>query len=263
MSAGAAPGGQRRQDARELLRRHPEAGAAAAVALAWAALVALALGGARLGRSAIAMPAMPSMAGMAAAPGAWSQAASALPSWALMTVAMMGPAALAGVRHTAVNSLRWRRGRAMAEFAAAYLATWTAFGLAALAVAASVPAAGQVTALSAVLGAAAAWELTPAKRRALRGCHRSVPLPPRGWRAEAGAVRFGLRNGAACLRSCWCLMLVMTIAPAGQVLAWTAGLTVIVTAEKLLPRPRAATQAAATVLAIAGLAATQAAAGHW
>ncbi len=73
----------------------------------------------------------------------------------------------------------------MAEFAAAYLLTWATFGVVALAIAARVPATGQVTALSAVLAAAAAWQLTPAKRRALRGCHRSVPLPPRGWRAEA------------------------------------------------------------------------------
>ncbi len=57
-------------------------------------------------------------------------------------------------------------------------------------------------------------------------------------------------------------MLVMAFAPAGQVL-WTAGLTVVVTAEKLLPRPRVATRAAAAGLAIAALAALEATAGQW
>jgi predicted metal-binding membrane protein len=169
-----------------------------------------------------------------------------------MTVAMMGPAALAGIRHTGLNSLRWRRGRAMTGFAAAYLAVWAAFGVLALA-AAALPRVPGPAALAAVLAVAAAWQLSPAKRRCLRACHRSVPLPPRGWRAEWGSLRFGLRNGAACLGSCWCLMLVMVAAPAGQLL-WMAGLAGAVTAERLAPRPRAVTRFVAVACAFAALA---------
>ncbi len=203
------------------------------------------------------------MAGMgmparAAARGAWSVVASGLPYWVLMIVAMMGPAALAGVRHTGRNSLRWRRGRAMAEFSAAYLAVWTAFGLVALAAVARVPGIPGSAALGIVLAAAAAWQLSPLKRRWLRDSHRSVPLPPRGWRAERGALRFGLRNGLSCLGSCWCLMLVMAVEPGGQLL-WTAALAGVVTTERRLEKPRRATRLAAAALGIAAAGAAAAA----
>jgi predicted metal-binding membrane protein len=249
-----------RASARRLLLRHPELPAAAGVATAWLALLATAARDALAGHPAAGMAAMPGMG--SAHPAAGVAAAAGLPGWLLMIVAMMGPATLAGIRHTALNSLRWRRGRAMAGFAAAYLAVWAAFGVFALTAAAlftgvAVPG---PAALAAVLAAAAAWQLTAAKRRCLRDCHRSLPLPPHGWRAEWGSLRFGLRNGAACLGSCWCLMLVMVTAPAGQLL-WMAGLAGAVTAERLAPRPRAVTRfiavacafAAVAVLATAGL----------
>jgi predicted metal-binding membrane protein len=249
-----------RASVRRLLLRHPELPAAAAVAAAWLALLATAGRAALAGHPAAGMAAMPGMGSAHRAAGL--AAAAGLPGWVLMTVAMMGPAALAGVRHTGLNSLRWRRGRAMAGFAAAYLTAWAVFGVLALAAAALFTGAAVPgpAALAAVLAAAAAWQLTPAKRRCLRACHRSVPLPPRGWRAEWGSLRFGLRNGAACLGSCWCLMLVMVAAPAGQLL-WMAGLAGAVTAERLALRPRAVTRfigvacafAAVAVLATAGL----------
>jgi len=249
-----------RASIRRLLLRRPELPAAAAVAAAWLALLAAAARDELAGHQAAGMAAMPGMAGVH--PAAVVAAVTGLPGWVLMTVAMMGPAALVGVRHTGLNSLRWRRGRAMAGFAAAYLAVWAAFGALALAAAALFTGAAVPgpAALAAVLAAAAAWQLTPAKRRCLRACHRSVPLPPRGWRAEWGSLRFGLRNGAACLGSCWCLMLVMVAAPAGQVL-WMAGLAGAVTAERLALRPRAVTRfitvacafAAVAVLSLAGL----------
>jgi predicted metal-binding membrane protein len=250
-----------RAASQRLLLRRPELPAAAVVAAAWLALLAMAAPGVLAGHPAAGMAAMPGM-GVRPAASPVTAVAAGLPGWLLMTVAMMGPAALAGVRHTGLASLRWRRGRAMAGFAAAYLAVWAAFGVLALAAVALRPAAPVPgpAALATVLAAAAAWQLTPAKRRSLRACHRSVPLPPRGWRAEWGSLRFGVRNGAACLGSCWCLMLVMVAAPAGQVL-WLAGLAGAVTAERLAPRPRATTRfiavacafAAVAVLATAGL----------
>jgi predicted metal-binding membrane protein len=169
-----------------------------------------------------------------------------------MVVAMMGPSALAGVRHTAENSLRWRRGRAMAEFSLAYLAVWTAVGLVALRTLAWLPVEAGVAALAVTLAAAAAWQLTPWKRRWLRDCHRAVPLPPTGWAAERGAVRFGVRNGLACVGSCWCLMLVMLVAP-GAHLVWTVALTGVITTERWLARPRQATRRIAGGLAVAAV----------
>jgi len=218
--------------ARRLLLRRPELGASAVVVGAWVALLAL------------------------AAQGGHRHVSGGLPHWTLMTVAMMGPTALAGIRHTGLNSLRWRRRRAMAEFVVAYLAVWIAFGVLALTGAALVPAEPGSAAFAIVLAGAAAWQLSPLKRRWLRDCHRSVPLPPRGWAAEWAALRFGLRNGAACLGSCWCLMLVMAVASG---LLWTVLIAGFVTAEKLLQQPRQATRLGAGVLAIAAAGAAVAA----
>jgi len=228
MTAALVP----RLDARQLLLRRPELGASAVVLGAWVALLAF------------------------AARGGHRHVSGGLPYWTLMTVAMMGPAALAGIRHTGLNSLRWRRRRAMAEFAAAYLAVWIAFGALALIVAALVPAAPGSAAFAIVLAMAAAWQLGPLKRRWLRDCHRSVPLPPRGWVAERAALRFGLRNGAACLGTCWCLMLVTLVASG---FLWTVLVAGFVTAEKLLQQPRRATRFGAAVLAVAAAGAAVAA----
>jgi len=238
---------------RRLLLRRPELGAAVVVAAAWVTLVALdAAGGRGNGAGAGGMPGMTAR-GPATLGGAWSAAVSGLPSWILMTVAMMGPAALLSVGYAGRTSLRWRRRRAMAEFSAGYLAVWAAFGVLALAAAASAPGVARPVTLAVVLAAAAAWQLTPVKRRFLLAAHRSVPLPPRGWRAERGALAFGLRNGLACVGSCWCLMLVMAVGPGGGLL-WPAALTGVVTAERLSRRPRHATQATAVVLGFATVA---------
>lgn len=228
----------------ERLLRRPERGAAIIVALAWATLIVRGTAGMATGMDGM------SMHDSAPVRGLWPALAAGLPGWMLMTVAMMGPAALPAVRHTGVNSLRWRRARAMTEFSLAYLAVWFAFGVAALEAAALVPGVPGSFALALVLGAAAAWQLTPLKRRSLRDCHRSTPLPPTGWRAEIGALRFGVRNGRACLGSCWCLMLIMAVAP-GDGLLWMVTITGIGTTERLLDRPRPATRHAATVLGFA------------
>ncbi len=245
----------RRFNASRVLLRHPELGAGVVITAAWVALLVQACTSTRVGGAAAGMSGMAGMGtSAAAARDAWSWAVGGLPSWVLMTVAMMGPAALGGIGYTGLNSLRWRRRRAIAEFSVAYLAVWVAFGLLVLAAAAVVHRVPGPGAVALALAVAAAWQLTPAKRRCLSGCHLGAPLPPRGWRAEKGALRFGLRNGLYCLGTCWCLMLVMVAAPGGQLL-WTAGLTVVITAERVLPKPRSATRVVAVLLAFAAFAA--------
>jgi predicted metal-binding membrane protein len=170
------------------------------------------------------------------------------PMWALMAVAMMLPAALPAVRHVAVNSLYWRRRRAVAEFVLVFLGVWILFGVLVLGALAGWPAAGSAFALVAALAIAAVWQLTPLKARALRACHDSEPLPPYGWRASAGVARFGLRNGSACLASCWALMLTMAAAGSAR-LAWMAALTAIVVVEKVSLKPRRTARRVALALA--------------
>ncbi|HEX8095191.1 DUF2182 domain-containing protein [Jatrophihabitans sp.] len=230
-----------------LRRRRPELGAAVVVGLAWVLLLVLdsSHGGAAMTGALLSMP------DMAAPAGRWP-GADQLSHLIIMTVAMMGPAALSGIRHTGVNSLRWRQQRAMAEFGLAYLAVWTAFAIVVLAGSSLASGVGEPALFCAVLGIAAAWQLTPYKRHWLRRCHRSVPLPPRGWRAEKAALTFGLRNGGACLGSCWCLMLVMVVAPSGQLL-WSVVLCAVSTLERLLERPGRVTRLAAVALGVAAV----------
>ena len=152
-----------------------------------------------------------------------------------MCVAMMVPAALPAVRHVAANSLRWRRQRAVAQFLIAYTAVWTVFGLAALPAVALLT--GPLPAGSVFVGTlvvAASWQVLPYQRRFLRDCHRTVPLPPRGWRATAACARFGLRQGCACAGVCGPLMLAMASVTREPVM-WMVLLSAASTVPRLLP----------------------------
>jgi predicted metal-binding membrane protein len=202
------------------------------------------------------MPGMPRMASMPGMSGVEHHPSSliglpGLPMWVAMIVAMMLPGAFPAIQHVSDNSLRWRRGRAVTTFTAAYLLVWSAFGTLALAL---VGWWGPSTNLSfgIVLCAAAAWQLSPSKRRALQRCHRSTALPATGWAATRGVLRFGLANGSACVSSCWLMMLVMLLAPAFQ-LVCMVGLTAVVSAEKLVQRPRHVTRHAGAALAATAL----------
>ncbi|HEY2767000.1 MAG TPA: DUF2182 domain-containing protein [Solirubrobacteraceae bacterium] len=241
-----------------LLRRRPTFAAELLLLSAWAALLALLVAEALARAVPSATPlwwctvgAMPGMASGSGAAGGQSvpaAIAAGMPMWALMSSAMMLPAALPAVRHVAVNSLCWRRGRAIAEFLAVYLAIWVAYGVLALGALAWTGRVRSAIVLAFALAVAAAWQLTDHKLRALRACHRSSPLPPRGWRASAGVARFGLRNGGACLGSCWAIMLVGALATSGRLL-WMLALTALVCAEKLSNRPLRATRRTAALLA--------------
>jgi predicted metal-binding membrane protein len=217
---------------RQQLRRRPEAKAMIVIVVAWSALIVIAVSETTSGL----------MDGHRWSPGYWM----------LMTVAMMGPAALAGVRHTAVNSLSWRRSRAMLEFGAGYVLVWMVFGATAIELAAITATTPSWRILAFVLAAAALWQLTPLKLRWLRDCHRSIPLPPTGWSADRAALQFGARNGLACVGSCWCLMLVMLVTPSSHIL-WTLALTAIITTERAVQRPLLATRRHSAALAVAAL----------
>jgi len=177
---------------------------------------------------------------------------AAAPMWALMTTAMMVPSTLPTVRHVALNSLWWRRHRAMAEFLVGFLAVWIAFGVLVLGPLASSEKTASGWVLGVALGLAAAWQLTPLKQRALRACHRPRPLRARGWRASLGTARFGGRDGAACVVSCWAMMLPAGLA-GSTALLWMGGVTAVVAAEKMSEKPRRASRRVAALLAAAAI----------
>jgi predicted metal-binding membrane protein len=125
-----------------------------------------------------------------------------------MVIAMMLPLTLANIRHVALNSLWRRRHRAIAAFLVGYLAVWIVvqavivggtWGLLA-------PLIGWETAAGVAIVAAALWEVAPTKRQRLRRCHRTMPLAPRGWRADADCARYGVTTGFSCVTMCWALM---------------------------------------------------------
>ncbi len=128
-----------------------------------------------------------------------------------MVIAMMVPLTITNVRHVAQSSLWRRRHRAIAGFLVGYLAVWLViqtiivetWGLLA-------PLVGWVTAGGVAMVAAALWELAPIKRRRLRRCHRTVPLAPRGWRADVDCARYGVSTGLSCVTMCWALMVAAT-----------------------------------------------------
>jgi predicted metal-binding membrane protein len=205
------------------------------------------------------MSGMSGMSGMGSRPSSGAAAtllgsglALAIAMWTLMVAAMMLPAALPAVQHVAVNSLRWRRRRAAATFLVVYIAIWAVFGAVLIALAPLWSGVDGKLVLAAALAAAAGWQLTVHKRRALRDCHRPSPLPPSGRAATRGVLEFAWRNSSACVRSCWAMMLAMAVA-SSMMIFWMVAITGIVLTEKLATKPRQATRVAAVLLGAGAL----------
>ena len=159
----------------------------------------------------------------------------ALLAWPAMVVAMMLPTVLVSARSIALNGLWRRRLRGPAEFVAGYLAVWLAVGLPAVALAAT-PATMSGWPLAVALAAAAVWETTRRKQRALRACHRLRSLPPAGPRADRACVGEGIRIARHCVGSCGPMMAAMALAPHPVGLWLMPVLSVAIWAQTLLVR---------------------------
>jgi predicted metal-binding membrane protein len=175
----------------------------------------------------------------------------ALANWPLMAIAMMGPMALPAVRHVGLNSISCRRRRAMMLYFAVYMGVWIAFCFALLIadrLIGIVNADGRIG-LPMALAAAAVWQATPIKRRALVGCRRTVPLPPMGRQADRACIEFALMQGARALTSCWPFMVIA--AAVGSNLLWMEALAALVALEELTERGRMLLHPGAAALALA------------
>jgi predicted metal-binding membrane protein len=188
--------------------------------------------------------------------------------WVVMMAAMMFPA----VAPTVLAYDRIREGRATAGagaatdgtglFVAAYLAVWTVAGLAAYGlyelVRAIDPAflawddAGRYV-TGGVIVAAAAYQLTPAKRACLAKCRAPMTFLGDRWRdGRGGALELGVRYGAWCLGCCWALMAAL-FAVGVMSVGWMALIAAFIVAERLLPWPNGARGAVALALLVLGL----------
>jgi predicted metal-binding membrane protein len=157
--------------------------------------------------------------------------------WGTMVMAMMVPLMLGQLRVVALSSVWRRRHLAIGCYLGGYLATWLVVWLAlklgsALWMPPPAPAARIAAGIFALAGA---WHFFAAKRRAAARCHCRTPLPMAGWRADLACLRYGMRNGVACLVNCWPLMLAMIALPCSPALMGVV--TGFIVADRL-PRPR-------------------------
>jgi len=82
---------------------------------------------------------------------------------------------------------------------------------------------------------AGAYQLSPLKSACISQCRSPAQFISRHWRSgPAGALRLGMLHGAYCVGCCWVLMALLFVGGMMNVL-WVIGLTMLVTAEKLLP----------------------------
>lgn len=170
--------------------------------------------------------------------------------WAVMVVAMMFPTLVAPLGHLAGRSFRRRLWRSVALFLAGYLSVWLAAGVLAAGLVLTGRAVLDGLGLPAVAGhvgcgAAALWQLSPAKRRALSRCRARPALPASGRAADRAALGFGLVYGGWCLRSCFALMVPPLLGGAG--LLTTYVVMALILAERSTEHPSARNSAVVLV----------------
>ena len=194
-----------------------------------------------------------------------SQARHFIAYWLVMMVAMMLPTAAPMIltfhRVQAGNrKLRDAFGTTWV-FVAAYLLVWACAGLFAYA---GMLAAETVTARlalspattaqigGAIILVAGIYQLTPLKDVCLSKCRTPIDFIVTSWRAGAtSALEMGLLYGAYCLGCCWLLFVILF--PLGIMnFGAMAAVTLIIFAEKSLPWPRLAPNAAAVALVLYG-----------
>jgi predicted metal-binding membrane protein len=203
------------------------------------------------------------MSGMDAGPGTDLGALGwFLGVWVVMMAAMMFPS----VAPTVALYARMAHDRVRAAplvFAAGYLVTWAAAGVAAYALFKlgrswlgddlTWDGAGQWLA-GGTLIVAAVYELTPLKNVCLGKCRSPLGFLMSSWRdGLAGGFAMGARHGAWCVGCCWALMASL-FALGVMSLAWMAFVAALIALEKTLPWGRVVTWGTAAVLLVLGIA---------
>lgn len=154
--------------------------------------------------------------------------------WLAMVVAMMVPLLVDPVRTVAFRSFRRRRHLAIATFLVGYLTVWWAAGLP-VAWLRSFSWTHTHLAAAVAFALAALWFLSAPHARALIACHGQRPLAPSGWPATRDTLAAGGRLGAACVVSCWPLMIACTLT--GHSLIAMLGGAALSALERLSFRP--------------------------
>jgi predicted metal-binding membrane protein len=181
----------------------------------------------------------------AVAPGRWAI------EWALMIVAMMFPLLVPMVRHVAGHSFAARRERSVGLFVAGYAVVWLTAAAASSVALVAARAGLQTLHLAPWAGliccaAAAAWQISAAKVRAVNRCHGTVALRPWGSDADRDATKFGMLHGTRCVRACLPVMLLPLVG--GYGLPAMAAIAAILLAERARDKPQYRLSAVALLL---------------
>ena len=213
-------------------------------ALAWAYLVHLQR---TMTSSSTASAAMGGMGMVMDAPWRATDVFFTFAMWSVMMVGMMTPAATPMLLLFASTQRRRAQAQdgarsAVLLFALGYMTVWLGFSAAATLVQWALHDAALLSASMAVasprvagalLVAAGAYQLTPAKRACLEHCQSPLGFLMSHWRdGPVGTYQMGLRHGIYCLGCCWALMAVL-FAVGVMNIAWVGALTVFILLERL------------------------------
>lgn len=186
-------------------------------------------------------------------------------TWSLMMAAMMLPTASpmvdAFVRVQATNRALGNRLVPPFAFVAGYFLVWCSTGVVAFFLARWIEDLSMdhmwLMDNGARLGgglivAAGIYQLSPLKRICLGRCRTPMSFVATSWRdGLGGAVRMGIDHGAFCLGCCWLLFAILF--PLGIMnVAVMAVVTVLIFAEKVLPRGPAIALVAGAALVVYG-----------
>jgi predicted metal-binding membrane protein len=192
-TAGSARGALRRH-----LARRPETWVEAIAVGAWVVLVVGALAS-TLGPAPTAGHGHHT--GSVAAPS--HAGAIAMSTWLAMTVAMMFPVVAPLAGRIAARSLWTRRHRAMATWLTGYVALWAIVGAVVVVAVAALDLGSRTSvATSVALLAAALWQVSTPRRRALARCGTTPVIALRGWAADRDGLLAGARAGVRCAVTC-------------------------------------------------------------
>jgi len=187
-------------------------------------------------------------------------------AWAIMMAAMMLPALAPLVLRSGevapVISSRIRTFASTWLVALGYLAVWSIVGIpvyvasrgASALLAGNMDLAARVPyAIAALLVAVGLYQFAPAMRHCLDRCRNSVQALRAHWQVGlVGAFRAGVVEGMYSVGCCWALMIAL-VAAGSMGLTWVAAITLVVLAEKLLPRGQLLGRLAGVMLAGLGV----------
>jgi predicted metal-binding membrane protein len=180
--------------------------------------------------------------------------------WAAMMIAMMSPSAAPTVLlyARAQRLAKPQESPPTAAFVLGYLLCWLAFAALAAGLQLALDRAAALSqmtlalhgekASAAVMIAAGLYQLSRFKNACLGSCRSPAQFLSRHYRpGGVGALRLGLLHGVYCVGCCWLLMALLFVGGVMNLL-WVAGLTLVVAAEKLLPRGEVVAQVTGVAL---------------